>query len=78
MSEGESVHCTGLFQPGSSVCGILQERILEWIAILFSRGSSPHPGIKPGSSALQADSLPSEPPEKPSHYGDQGSVELES
>ena len=26
--------------PGSSVHGILQERILEWIAILFSRGSS--------------------------------------
>ena len=27
--------------PGSSVHGILQERILEWVAILFSRGSSP-------------------------------------
>ena len=26
--------------PGSSVHGILQTRILEWIAILFSRGSS--------------------------------------
>ena len=26
--------------PGSSVCGILQARILEWISILFSRGSS--------------------------------------
>ena len=26
--------------PGSSVHGILQARILEWIAILFSRGSS--------------------------------------
>ena len=26
--------------PGSSVYGILQARILEWIAILFSRGSS--------------------------------------
>ena len=26
--------------PGSSVHGILQERILEWIAISFSRGSS--------------------------------------
>ena len=25
----------------------------------------PDPGIKPGSPALQADSLPSEPPEKP-------------
>ena len=26
--------------PGSSVCGTLQARILEWVAILFSRGSS--------------------------------------
>ena len=26
--------------PGSSVHGILQERILEWIVISFSRGSS--------------------------------------
>ena len=27
-------------EPGSSVHGILQTRILEWVAILFSRGSS--------------------------------------
>ena len=27
--------------PGSSVCGILQARILKWVAISFSRGSSP-------------------------------------
>ena len=26
--------------PGSSVHGIIQARILEWVAILFSRGSS--------------------------------------
>ena len=26
--------------PGSSVLGILQARILEWVAIFFSRGSS--------------------------------------
>ena len=26
--------------PGSSVHGILQARMLEWVAILFSRGSS--------------------------------------
>ena len=31
--------------PGSSVHGILQARILEWVAIPFSRGSS-NPGIK--------------------------------
>ena len=27
-------------RPGSSVHGILQERILEWMAVPFSRGSS--------------------------------------
>ena len=26
--------------PGSSVCGTSQARLLEWIAISFSRGSS--------------------------------------
>ena len=26
--------------PGSSVCGILQTRILEWVAMPSSRGSS--------------------------------------
>ena len=30
----------GCSLPGSSVHGILQERILEWVAIPFSRGSS--------------------------------------
>ena len=29
--------------------------------------SSPSPGIEPGSPALQADALPSEPPGKPQH-----------
>ena len=29
------------------------------------QGNLPYPGIKPRSPALQADSLPSEPPEKP-------------
>ena len=46
--------------PGSSVHGILQARILEWVAISFSR-DLPNPGIEPGSPALQADALPSEP-----------------
>ena len=49
---------------GSSVPGILQSGILEWVAISLSRGSS-WPGTKPGSPALQADSLLSEPPGKP-------------
>ena len=47
-------------RPGFSVHGILQARILEWVDIPFSRGSS-DPGIEPRSSALQADSLLSEP-----------------
>ena len=34
--------------PGSSVHGILQARILEWVAMPSSRGSS-DPGIKPMS-----------------------------
>ena len=50
--------------PDSSVHGILQARILEWIAISFS-GDLSDPGIKPGSPALQADSLPSELQENP-------------
>ena len=32
-----SVDCS---LPGSSIHGILQARILEWVAISFSRGSS--------------------------------------
>ena len=50
--------------PGSSVHGILQARILEWVAIAFSRESF-WPGTKPEPPALQADSLPSESPGKP-------------
>ena len=42
--------------PDFSVHEIFQARILEWVAISFSRGS-PNPGIKPGSPALQADSF---------------------
>ena len=37
-----------------------------WSGLPFpSPGDLPNPGIKPGSPALQADSLPSEPPCKP-------------
>ena len=50
--------------PGSSVHGILQARILESRAILFSRGI-PDPGIKLRSHARQEDSFLSEPPGKP-------------
>ena len=49
LTEGESevgqscltvcdpVHCS---PPGSSIHGVLQARILEWVAVSFSRGSS--------------------------------------
>ena len=46
---------------GSSIHGIFQARVLEWVAISFSRGL-PDPGIEPRSPALQADTLLSEPP----------------
>ena len=47
--------------PGSPVPGILQARTLEWVAFP-SPGDLPNPGIEPGSPALQAGALPSEPP----------------
>ena len=64
--------------PGSSVHGILQARILEWVAIPISRGSS-----RARSPALQADFFPSEPPGKLSGVAqkcvqDLGRVGLES
>ena len=49
---------------GYTVHGILQARILEWVAFPFSR-DLPNPGIEPRSPALQADSLPVEPQGKP-------------
>ena len=42
--------------PGSSVHGISQARILEWVAISFSRESF-RPGVKTRSPAFEADSL---------------------
>ena len=44
---------------GSSVHGILQARILEWV-VIPSPGDLPSLGIEPGSPALQTDSLPAE------------------
>ena len=51
-----------------TVHGILQARILEWVAVPFSR-DLPNPGIKPRSPALQADSLPAESQRKPKNTG---------
>ena len=44
--------------PGSSVHGILQARILEWVAISFSRGIFPTQGSNSHLLHWQADSLP--------------------
>ena len=49
---------------GSSVHGILQAKILEGLHFP-TLGDLPDPGIKNWSVALQADSLPSEPPGNP-------------
>ena len=58
----------GCSLPDSSVHGILQARILEWVAISFSRGSSP-PRDQTFVSYIylhwQADSLPLWPSGKP-------------
>ena len=53
--------------PGSSVHGILQARILEWVAISFS-WDLPDPGIEPGSPTLRADALWSEPQGSPVYW----------
>ena len=47
--------------------GILRQEYLSEQPFPFP-GDLPNPGIEPGSPALQADSLPSVPPEKPHYY----------
>ena len=54
--------------PVSSVHGILQTRILEWL-LCPALGDLPTPGIKPRSASLQADSLLSEPSGKLKNTG---------
>ena len=49
--------------PGSSVCGIFQAIVLSGLPFP-SPEDLPDPGIKPGSPALQVNSLLSEPPGK--------------
>jgi len=57
--------CPTLCDPMDYIVhGILQAKILEWVAICFL-WDLPNPGIKPRSPALQEDSLPAEPPGKP-------------
>ena len=57
--------------PGFSVHGIFQTRILEWVAISFSRASS-NPGIQPVSLAFPAsigEFFTTVSPGKPSRHG---------
>ena len=50
--------------PGSSVHEFSRQEY--WSGLPFpSPGDLPNPGIEPGSCALQADSLPFDPPGKP-------------
>ena len=52
--------------PGYSVHAIFQARILEWVAISYSRGSSrPGDWTSPVSSELLVDSLPAKSSGKP-------------
>ena len=51
--------------PGSSIHGLFQVRVLEWIAISFSRVSSRPRGSNPGLPHCRQTTLPSEPPGKP-------------
>ena len=49
---------------GSSLHGISQARILEWVAVSFSRRSS-DPGMEPPSPALAGGFFTTEPPGEP-------------
>ena len=51
--------------------GILLARILEWVAMPYSRGSS-QPRIEPGLLHCRRIFLPTEPPGKPILYIDAG------
>ena len=63
--------------PGSSIHGILQARILEWVSVTSSRGSSPTQGSNPSLLHIlhwQAGSLPLAPPGKPTNVNRFSSV----
>ena len=63
-------------RPGFSVHGILQERILEWIAIPFSRGSSrPRALLEKDLSDRQPRHFPLAQNQKPQGTGSKGILE---
>ena len=56
--------CQTLWDPMDCIVhGILQSRIVEWVAVPVSRGS-----FEPRSPTLQEDASPAEPPGKPKYY----------
>ena len=57
-----------LWPTDFTVHEILQARILEWVVVPFSRGSS-QPSGRTQVSCIAADSLPAEPPVKPNGTG---------
>ena len=73
LKKWKSLSCVWLFVTPMdyTVHGILQVRILEWVAVPPEKfpGDLPNPGIKSRSPALQVDSLPAEPQEKPPKTG---------
>ena len=60
MSDSDPMDCS---LTGFPVHGIFQARILEWVAISFSRGSS-QPEVEPTSPALAGGFFTAEPPGK--------------
>ena len=64
MSDSLRPHGLWGHLPGSSIHGILQARMLEWVAF-SSPADLPDPGIESRSPTLEADALTSEPPGKP-------------
>ena len=63
----DSATARTIVRQASLSMAILQARMLEWDALPSSKGSA-HPGIKSRSPASQVDSLPSEPPGKPTKH----------
>ena len=55
---------TVAYQAPPSISGIFQARVLEWVAISFSRGIFPTQGLNPGLPHCRQTLLPSEPPGK--------------
>ena len=55
--------------PDSSVHGILQARILEWVCHSSLQGIFPTQGLNLGILYWQVDSFPSKPPGKPEKVG---------